>query len=71
MNIKFSVSLALIVVIGIVVLFILGNSFAIIDPGERGVVTRWGSLTGNILTEGLNFKKPFIEGVDVFNIQIQ
>lgn len=71
MNSKTSAGLVLAAFAGFIALLILGGSFTIIDPGERGVVTRWGSLTGSVFNEGLSFKKPFIEGVDVFNVQIQ
>ena len=48
-----------------------GGSFVVINPGERGVVVRYGSVSDNVMTEGLNWKTPFIDTVDVMNVQIQ
>ena len=48
-----------------------GGSFVVINPGERGVVVRYGSVSNKVMTEGLNWKTPFIDTVDVMNVQIQ
>jgi len=71
MNSKLGAGLAVTAILAVSALLIMGGSFTVVNPGERGVVTRWGSLTGTVLTEGMNFRKPFIEQVDIINVQIQ
>ncbi len=58
----------LIAVFAVVTLF---SSFAIVDPGERGVVVRLGKVTERVLDEGFTFKKPFIEKVVEMNVKTQ
>lgn len=60
--------------IGAVVLLItllMLNPFAMIDTGERGIVTRFGALTGRIMEPGLNWRTPFVEDVERYNVQTQ
>ena len=59
------------VVIVIVILIIaLASGFYTINTGERGVVLRFGKLTG-IVGEGLNLKIPFVDHVEVLSIRDQ
>lgn len=57
--------------IGIVVIVLLTTTFTIVPTGFRGVVTRFGKVTGKVFDEGLHFKIPFIETVNKINVQIQ
>lgn len=57
-------------VILILVGIILG-SFTTIPAGQRGVVIRFGGVTGTILDEGLQTKLPFIDSVERMSIQTQ
>jgi regulator of protease activity HflC (stomatin/prohibitin superfamily) len=41
-----------------------------IPAGNRGVVTRFGAVTGAIKGEGMSFKAPFIEKVTKMNVQV-
>ncbi len=52
----------------IVVLMVLGSSGYTIDTGERGVVLRFGKLTG-IADEGLHIKVPFIDRVEKLSVR--
>ncbi|MDL2331032.1 prohibitin family protein [Odoribacter sp. OttesenSCG-928-A06] len=56
----------------VVVIFVLGvvalNGFYTIDTGERGVVLRFGRLTG-IVSEGLNLKIPFVDHVEKLSVR--
>ncbi len=47
------------------------DGFVVIHPGEQGVVVRVGELTGETFAEGLHFKAPIFEDVDVLDMQIQ
>ena len=52
-------------------LMIVLDGFAVIHPGQQGVVIRVGELTGETFGEGLHFKAPIFEDVDTLDMQIQ
>src|SRR4030042_6222782 len=61
------------ITVGIVIIlgsFILG-SFTTIPAGHRGVVIRFGAVTGTILDEGLQTKVPFLDSVVKMSVQTQ
>lgn len=47
------------------------SSFGTLGAGERGVVLRFGGVTGRVLTPGLYGVMPIIEGVHSMNVQVQ
>jgi regulator of protease activity HflC (stomatin/prohibitin superfamily) len=55
----------------LIVLSVVAGSFTQIPAGHRGVVIRFGGVTGSILNEGLQVKLPFIDGVVKTNVQTQ
>jgi len=57
--------------IAIVVLVLISTAFTVVPTGYRGVVTRFGKVTGKVFDEGLHLKIPFIESVKKINVQIQ
>lgn len=62
-----------IVVIGIVVacIVVVAGSTGMVGAGQRGVLLRFGAVTGAIKGEGLYFKVPFAEEVVLMSTQIQ
>jgi len=62
-----------IVAIGVVlgVLVLATGSTGIVGAGQRGVLLRFGAVTGEIKEEGLYFKVPFAEQVVLMSTQIQ
>ena len=58
------------VVIAVIALIVLFNSFVTIDAGTVGVVYRFGAITG-YKTEGLHFIMPFVDSVRPISIQKQ
>lgn len=46
-------------------------SVSTVDTGHIGIVTNFGAATDKLLQPGLNFKTPFVEGVEQFSIQTQ
>ena len=54
-----------------IVASILAGSFTTIPAGYRGVVIRFSDVTGSILSEGLQFKLPFIDSVVKMSVQTQ
>ena len=62
--------------IGGIILFILIiaaliSGFVTIPSGYRGVVTRFGAVTGDVMQPGLHFKTPFITNVTKMDVQTQ
>ncbi|MBN1367319.1 MAG: prohibitin family protein [Dehalococcoidales bacterium] len=55
----------------VVVISLVLSSFTTIPAGYRGVVTRFGAVTGTILDEGLQTKLPFIDSVVKMSVQTQ
>lgn len=62
-----------IAVIAVVIacLIVVVGSTGIVNAGQRGVLLRFGALTGTIKDEGLYFKIPFAEQVVLMSTQIQ
>lgn len=60
-----------IAVIVVALLALLSTSVGIVGAGQRGVMLRFGAVTGKVLNEGLYFKLPFVESVAIMSTQIQ
>ena len=62
-----------IIIIGVVIaiLILMVSSAGIVGAGQRGVLLRFGAMTGIIKNEGLYFKIPFVEQVVLMSTQIQ
>lgn len=60
-------------VIGIVLLIssLIFGAFTTIPAGQRGVVIRFGAVTGSVLKEGLQTKLPFLDSVVKMSVQTQ
>ncbi|MFH1651030.1 MAG: prohibitin family protein [Chloroflexota bacterium] len=60
-------------IVGVVLMFasLIFGSFTTIPAGYRGVVIRFGAVTGTILGEGLQTKLPFIDSVEKMSVQTQ
>ena len=62
------------IVVGAIVLvglFVMGGVFGTVGAGQRGVLLRFGAVTGEIKEEGLYYKIPFVEQVVLMSTQIQ
>lgn len=62
--------IAILIVI-IIAIILVSASFGIVGAGQRGVLLRFGAVTGTIKNEGLYFKIPFAEEVVLMSTQIQ
>ena len=58
---------AVLFVIGIFVSLSIGQ----VEAGTRGVVLRFGAVTGRVLDEGLYFVTPFVNTVAIMDVKIQ
>ena len=54
---------------GVLILFLALGSCGTVNYGERGVLLRFGAVTGNVKNEGLYFKFPFIDHVEILDIK--
>lgn len=62
------------IIIGTIIVFVLIviiNSVSFVKTGEIGIVTQFGAVTDRVMTAGLNFKAPFIQGVKKINCKTQ
>lgn len=64
-------SIASVIGIILIVASISLGSFTTIPAGYRGVVIRFGAVTGTILDEGLRTKLPFLDSVVKMSVQTQ
>src|SRR3989338_5693281 len=62
-----------IMIIGILIAIValIASSVGVVGAGQRGVLLRFGAMTGIIKDEGLYFKIPFVEQVVLMSTQIQ
>ena len=47
------------------------NTVVFVKTGEIGVVTQFGAVQDRVMTSGINFKVPFIQGVKKMNCKTQ
>jgi regulator of protease activity HflC (stomatin/prohibitin superfamily) len=55
----------------VVITVLLIAPFGTVEAGERGVRLRFGAPTGEIVNEGLYFKIPIIERVEILSVRVQ
>jgi prohibitin 2 len=60
-----------VIAVVIAALILLAGTMGIVGAGQRGVLLRFGAVTGTIKEEGLYFKVPFAERVALMSTQIQ
>jgi regulator of protease activity HflC (stomatin/prohibitin superfamily) len=66
-----SFSLLVAGIITALVILISLSSFAIINPGEAGVIRILGKAQDGALLEGIHLKPPFISTVDIYDVTVQ
>jgi regulator of protease activity HflC (stomatin/prohibitin superfamily) len=59
------------IVVVIALVSVAWGSMGIVGAGQRGVLLRFGAVTGEVKEEGLYFKIPFAEQVILMSTQIQ
>jgi len=52
-------------------LFIGLNCFAILNPGQAGVISVLGKARDGVLLEGIHFKPPLVSVVDIYDLTVQ
>ena len=53
----------------IIILLLMFSAVGIVPAGYRGVVLRFGGVTGKVLNEGIYFVMPLAEVVELMNVQ--
>lgn len=61
--------LVALVIVGIVALAALSTAYTIVSPGNRGVSVTLGSVSPDLLEEGIHFKMPFVTKIDEVSIR--
>lgn len=59
------------IIIGIILLFTVFRPFAIVGPGERGIVTHFGKVQQEVLGEGIHFRVPIYEKISIMDCRVQ
>lgn len=59
------------IVFALLVAFVWLTPFAMVGPGERGVVIRLGAVQDRVLGEGIHFRLPLVESVTTMNVKSQ
>lgn len=60
-----------VIAVVIACLIVVAGSAGMVGAGQRGVMLRFGTVTGTIIDEGLYFKIPFADQVALMSTQIQ
>lgn len=63
--------LAVILVVVIMAGAIYVQGFAKVPAGYKGVLLTWGKVEDKVLPEGLNFIIPFVQSIELMNVQVQ
>lgn len=70
-KVKLETNKIIIIVVGIFLLVTLLSCFATVNSGEVGLKVRFGKITKESISEGVNFKIPYIEKIVKVNIKVQ
>jgi prohibitin 1 len=55
----------------VTLILLLKNCFAVIGPGERGVIMHFGKVQDTILDEGIHWKTPISTSVKSLSVRVQ
>ena len=59
-----------IIVILLLIFLVFLNPFVVVGAGERGVVLNFGAVQDNVLGEGLHFRIPIMQAVEIMDVKI-
>ncbi|MEM1255037.1 MAG: prohibitin family protein [Cyanobacteria bacterium P01_H01_bin.21] len=59
-----------VILLGLILLLAF-NSFAVLNPGQAGVISILGKARDGVLLEGIHFKPPLISVVDIYDLTVQ
>lgn len=58
------------VLLAMLILLVVLWPFGTIQAGERGILLRWGAVTGKVLGEGLYFRIPISDRIEIIDVKI-
>lgn len=67
---KLSIGLIVAIVL-ILALLVIAWPFGTVGAGERGVLLRWGAVTGQVMGEGLYVRVPIMDRIEIMDVKIQ
>ena len=70
-SIKTKLTVAAVVILLIIAASVVVSAVTIVPAGCSGVVLTFGKASDNVMTEGLNFKIPFVQNVVIISNKIQ
>ena len=59
------------VIVVLIALIIVLNAFTAVTSGHTGVVTTFGKVSDQVLSEGLHFKIPFVQNIVLVDNRVQ
>lgn len=59
------------IIIIVLVVFLVSQSFVIVNAGHRGILLQLGAVQPKVFEEGLHFKIPFIQSVVPIEVRVQ
>ena len=65
------IKISVISVISLFVIIAIFSAFTVVPTGNVGIKVRFGAVQNSVITEGLNFKIPFIERIVKINCKTQ
>lgn len=60
-----------VIILLVVAVNLVAGAIVIIDTGNKGVLKTWGKVTGDVFDEGLSFKMPIAQTVDILDVKTQ
>lgn len=57
--------------VGLFFILIFINPCVIIDAGHRGVVLNFGAVSDKVLTEGLHYRIPIVQSVEIMDVRVK
>lgn len=66
---KAPIAIITLIVLVLVLIGISSSAFTVVDPGNRGVMVTLGSVSPDVLPEGVHFKMPFVTKIDQVSVR--
>lgn len=70
-ELKQTVRISILISVIVAIFILLGSSYTIIDPDERGIRITLGQIQGDVMDSGFNWKPPFITKIKTYKVSTQ
>ncbi|MCQ2462754.1 MAG: prohibitin family protein [Clostridia bacterium] len=68
---KFSFKKIIVIVIAVLIVAGVGSCFKVVPAGSTGVVVTLGKVSDRVLSEGIHFKAPFVQSIEIISNKIE